>query len=151
MTKKLEGKVAKILNSRELALNIGSNDGVEVGMIFEVVDPKGENIEDPDTGEVLGSIDRPKVRVKVTSVLERLSVASTYSFRKVNVGGSGGFSALDAFSKSLLPSKWVTKYETLKTDEKTWEDVEEEDCFVKTGDPVRQIIPVVPEAEESKE
>ena len=30
----------------------------------------------------------------------------------------------------------VTKYETLKTDEKTWEDLSESESYVKTGDPV---------------
>lgn len=30
----LTGKVASILNSRELAINIGANAGVEVDMVF---------------------------------------------------------------------------------------------------------------------
>lgn len=44
---------------------------------------------------------------------------------------------LGAFSRSLMPPKWVTNYETLKTEEKTWE---EEEGDVKVGDPVVQII-----------
>lgn len=35
---------------------------------------------------------------------------------------------------------WVTRYETLKTREETWEDLEEEDSYVKTGDPVVQVL-----------
>jgi hypothetical protein len=145
MSEILRGKVAKILNSRELVINIGSDHGVCEGMYFDVLDSKGENITDPDTGEVLGSIDRPKLSVKVSRVEPRLAVAATYRSNRVNVGGSGsGLSALsgfDSIAKQLMPPKWVTKYETLKTDERTWEDVNEEDCFVKTGDPVRQVVP----------
>ena len=32
----IEGKVAKILNSREIAINKGSEDGVKTGMKFNV-------------------------------------------------------------------------------------------------------------------
>ena len=58
----IRGKVARILTARQLALNIGVKDGVKVGMLFDVLDPKGDDITDPDTGEVLGSLYRPKVR-----------------------------------------------------------------------------------------
>ncbi len=44
---------------------------------------------------------------------------------------------LGDFSRSLMPPKWVTNYETLKTEERTWE---EEEGTVKDGDPVVQII-----------
>ena len=36
----LRGKVARILNSRELVINIGEQEGVEIGMLFDVLDPK---------------------------------------------------------------------------------------------------------------
>ena len=116
-----------------------SADGVEVGMYFDVLDPKGEDVKDPDSGEVLGSLDRPKVRVKVTKVQERLSVASTYKTYEVNVGGSGGALSF-GLSNLLLPPQYVTRQETLKTSEKTWEDLDEKESYVKTGDPVVQII-----------
>ena len=136
----IRGKVARILNSRELAINIGENEGVKVGMLFDVLDPKGEDILDPDTNKVLGSLSRPKVRVKVTKVQEHLSIASTYRKFQVNVGGVGA--AVASFADLLMPPKYVDKFETLKTSEKTWEDLDEEDSYVKTGDPVIQVIPV---------
>jgi hypothetical protein len=40
----------------------------------------------------------------------------------------------------FLPPKMVTKCETLKTTETTWEDLKEADSYVKTGDPVVQVI-----------
>jgi hypothetical protein len=142
MMDRIRGKVAKILNSREIAISVGSASGVVTGMYFDVVDPKGEDITDPDTGEMLGSVERPKVRVQVIQVQEKLSIASTYKKEKFNVGGAGaGFlSGLGLASKALMPPKYIVKYETLKMDEKTWEDLDEEKSYVKIGDPVVQVI-----------
>ena len=42
--------------------------------------------------------------------------------------------------KSPSSSSIVTRQETLKTSEKTWEDLDEKESYVKTGDPVVQII-----------
>lgn len=134
----IEGKVARILDSRKLVLNIGTKAGVSVGMEFDVRDPKGADITDPDTKEVLGSVLRPKVRVKVISVQERLSVASTFKKREYNIGGTGP--NLSTIASILMPPKWVTEYETLKTEEATWEDLDESASYVKTGDPVVEVI-----------
>lgn len=137
MTNPIRGKVARVLNSRELALNIGSEHGVRDGMLFDVLDPKGEDIVDPDTGDVIGSLERSKVRVRVTSVQDKLSVASTFKKERVNIGGVGiGTSSL---SQLFLQPEYVTQYETLKTEEKTWEDLSEEESYVKHGDPVVQV------------
>jgi hypothetical protein len=108
-------------------------------MKFDVLDPKGEDIRDPDTGEVLGSLQRPKVRVEIVQVQERLSVGQTFRKTRVNVGGAGVFSPV-GLTRLLLPPQWVEKHETLKTDEKTWEDLDESKSYVKSGDPVVQVL-----------
>ena len=136
-SKLIRGKVARILNSRELALNVGLEHGVELDMLFDVLDPNAENIQDPDTSAIIGSLYRPKVRVKVVDVQEKISVASTYRSRKINLGGTG--QSLQAWADMLTPPKWIREYETLKTDEATWEDIDEEDSYVATGDPVVQV------------
>jgi hypothetical protein len=142
----IRGKVARILNTHELAMNIGQRDGVTVGMHFDVLDPKGEDICDPDTHEVLGSVDRPKVRVKVTRVAERLAIAATYREMKVNVGGEGP--TLDfGLTKYLLPPAWVTVRESLKTNERTQDHLDEAESYIKTGDPVVE-VPAEPEGGE---
>ena len=140
----IRGKVARILNARELVINVGLAEGVAIGMYFDVLDPKGEDIKDPDSGEVLGSLERPKVRVRVVKVQEHLSVASTFKKHQVNIGGVAPAINL-GFSKLFIPPKYVTKYETLKTDEKTWEDIDEAQSYVKTGDPVIQVMQEVEE------
>ena len=47
MTDPIRGKVARILNSRDMVINVGSRSGVAVGMRFDVMDAKGEDIRDP--------------------------------------------------------------------------------------------------------
>lgn len=142
MSKAIHGKVARVLNSRELALNIGTENGVKIGMLFDVLDPKGEDIRDPDTQEILGSIQRPKVRVKIISAQEKLSVASTYKATEINVGGVADFAGVGRISAMLMPPKYLKKFETLKTTEQTWEDLDESKSYVKTGDPVVSVSEV---------
>ena len=135
-TEQIRGKIAQIINSREVALNIGSDHGVQLNMLFDILTPRGFDIMDPDTGEVLGSVDRPKARVKVIMVRPKLSIASTYKTRRVNVGGTGLLGRSGLFE----PPKWETRIETLKTDENTLEELPEEESYVSTGDPVIQVF-----------
>lgn len=133
----IRGKVARVLNSREVALNRGARDGVKLGMVFSILGEAGSEIIDPDTGEVLGSVDRPKVRVKVKVLKDRIAVAETFVSRKVNVGGTGLPPLSESpLSKLFEPPRWETQYVTLTTDEDTWEEPEE--AHVSTGDPVVQ-------------
>lgn len=142
----IQGRVARVLSSRELALNVGANNGVELGMKFDVLDPKGDSITDPETQEKLGSVPRPKVRVKVILVQERLSVAATYRIKKAQISGIGlGTSALSG----LFSQRLVDRVETLKTTEKTWEDLDESQSYVKTGDPVIQVLDPEDDQQES--
>lgn len=133
---RIVGQVARVLNSREIAINRGSQHGVQTGMRFAVLARDEEEIEDPETGEVLGTVKRPKVKVEVVRVEDRFSVARTYEARRVNVGGTG---ALTGFARLFEPPKWETRFRTLRTDEATWEDLEEWQSFVKTGDSVEQL------------
>ena len=137
MTNQIRGKIAQALNSRELALNIGTDHDVRVGMLFDVLNPNDEDIVDPDTGDILGSLTRPRVRVKITSVQSKLSLGSTYKKERVNIGGVGIRSS--GLAQLLNPPEYVTQHETLKTTERTWEDISEEDSYVKRGDPVVEI------------
>ncbi len=131
----IQGAVARILNSRELVINRGSDHGVEPRMYFEVLAREGEDIRDPETGDVLGSVERPKVVLRIVSVEPKLAVARTFRSRRRNVGGLSPSSTL---GRLFEPPRYVTEYDTLKTSERTWEDLPEEKSFVKTGDPVRQ-------------
>jgi hypothetical protein len=73
----LEGKVANVLNDRELVINLGKSQGVEEGMVFEV---SGQSLEvrDPDTNAVLGEVEPSKVKVKVIQLHDKFAVARTF-------------------------------------------------------------------------
>lgn len=131
----IEGRVAEVLNSRDLVINRGEENGVEQGMVFEILAPQGQDIRDPETDEVLGSVGRPKVVVKVVEVEAKLAVARTFKSRRRNVGGTD---INQQWRRLLEPPRYVTEYDTLKTSERTWEDLSEEESFVKRGDPARQ-------------
>jgi hypothetical protein len=75
--KRITGQVAEILDEYSLAINRGENDGVEVGMIFSVMGLGGDII-DPEKKTSLGPKPVEKLRVKVTDVFEKYSVAETY-------------------------------------------------------------------------
>lgn len=137
MTSPIRGKVARILNSRDLVINRGSEVGVKLGTKFAVLDPAGENITDPDTGELIGSVNRTKVQVEVTQVTDKLAVARTYRHSTVNVGGTGY--AMGDIARIFTPPRYVERAETLKTSDADWEPLTEAQSIVKVGDPVVQI------------
>ncbi len=131
--KPINGKVAKILNSREVALNVGIEQGVVSGMIFEILSGDGYEIVDPDTGDKLGSFTLPKTQVKVNRVDSKFSIAATFRSKRVDIGNARLFSA----------PVWETRYETLKANgsfESSYEDLQERDSYVSVGDPVVQVI-----------
>ena len=138
--KPIRGKVAGILNSRELVLNRGATHGVRNGMEFSVLSTLGSDIKDPDTGEVIGSIDRTKIRVRVQIVHKQISVASTYVMQKINVGGVGPPSV--GFGNLFVPPRWETVYETIETDEAMLDEMSEEERHVHIGDPIMQVMKV---------
>ena len=137
----IRGKVAKVLSRREVVLNVGKAHNVELGMVFDILFQGYDEITDPDTGEVLGGIDRPKARVKVATANEKLSIATTYRTEMVNVGGSGGLGIRLRGDLSLpaLP-RWETRIEAFDTNEAPHEGWEEHDRLVSAGDPVVQVI-----------
>ena len=154
MTQLIRGKVARVLNKREIAINIGSDHGVTVGMYFDVLSANETDIIDPDTKKVLGSIERPKVRVKITHIQEKLSVATTYKSKLVKIGGSSSRASVildTALSLSSLyntPARTIKKYETLEKKGETETPLDEEKSIVKTGDTVVQVFEVDEKEEE---
>ena len=75
MAERIEGKVAQLVTDDELIINVGALDGVEVGDIFNVLDPSTLNVREPGTNRPLGSIERVKAKVIVTSVNDLMSLA----------------------------------------------------------------------------
>lgn len=125
----IRGKVAKVISSREVALNIGKTSDVQEGMLFDIVVPSTLEITDPETGEVLGTVQpRAKARVRVFSVSDRFSLATTYrteSFGGIQLRGDLAFGR---------------RVETLKTRDTLDEAFTDQGSYVTAGDRVVQVI-----------
>jgi len=123
----IEGQVAAIINERELAINRGSDHGVERGMKFEVLEKRPVPITDPETQQELGSVTIVKIRVRVADVEPQWSIAETYEV----IGGKT--------SLAFLMGMEAGHVRTLRTDEAITKPLSEQESYVKRGDPVRQI------------
>lgn len=128
----IEGKVAGILNERELTINIGLKNGVFKGMKFSILAKEPIEINDPETHEKLGMVDREKVRVVAAEVNERFSICKTYKkWRTVGV-------SFDIIASMLATPREV--HETLKVNDSSLPPpLSEEESYVKIGDRVIQI------------
>ena len=145
MTEPIRGKVARILNGQEIVINAGIVDGVTVGMDFNVMDTNGEDIRDPDTNEVLGSIERPKVRVRVIHAQEKLAVATPPPSKGTDTDiltdlATSAIPTFGPIARSLMPPSWVEKYERPQKTSQTSDALNEKNSLVKIGDPVVQVI-----------
>lgn len=130
----IEGQVAAVLNEVQIAINRGRGYGVTRGMKFEVLEPEGVPITDPETGLQLGEETGVKIRVKVVRVEDDYSVAESDEFfpGTKNIGDS-------LFSASLGLKSQPTRQRTLRTEEAIFPALKEEKSYVKRGDPVREI------------
>ena len=131
----IHGKVAAVLNERDLVINKGFDDGVSEGLSFRVTQPN-VSITDPDSGVELGVLTREKIRVKVFEVHPKFSVAKTYET----------FSAPEPsafeFANALHRRKTVTKVRKIliEPEEQKTVTIGAEGSTVNIGDPVVQII-----------
>lgn len=73
----LQGYVAQLLNERELVITLGRVDGIKKGMRFAVLATPIE-IRHPKTNEVIGTVNREKVRVEAVEIQDHLSICATY-------------------------------------------------------------------------
>jgi hypothetical protein len=92
MTKELPSgaiRVVEVIDQFRCAINKGSDDGVNIGQRL-LVYGLGKDITDPDTGEMLGTLEIVRGRGRVTHVQPRLATIETYEkeqqMRKIKRG-----------------------------------------------------------------
>lgn len=119
----IEGLVAEILDQYTLVANIGSRDGVEVGMEFEVYE-EGPVVTDPETGEELGQPETVKIHVVADDVRNNMTVMETKEYTVA----ANPLRNLTTFQKTEKPK--------IKTDT----EVKEDRRKVEVGDRLRQIV-----------
>ena len=129
MPDRIEGRVAELIDDQTLVINRGSDHGVQVGMRFAILNPRGAEIKDPDTNEVIGSVEIEKVIVKVVRVEPKLAVARTFrTFRTPGIFNIPSFGG-------------GTRRETLRTDQSTYkEELDPKDSYIKLGDPAVRVV-----------
>jgi hypothetical protein len=130
-------KVVEIFNDRELALNAGTDDGLDIGTTLVIKSGTPHQVEDPETGEVLGEIVRTKAVVRVYEAQKRFSLARTFRTRTVNVGGAGAGSAI---SKIFEAPRYETSVETLRRSYESGRPIGVSELIVDIGD-IAEIIP----------
>ena len=117
----IRGKVAKVLNERMLALNVGSAHGVREDMLFDVLSTDVCDVVDPDTGDTIGHVARPKARVRVARAGDRIALAYTQGTTYVNVGGLGlGRQLSGGISEFMEPEKWEQRPRMLNSSDQAW-------------------------------
>ena len=132
----LRGKVAAILNERELVINRGADAGVTEGMVFKVIQELPE-IPDPDTGASLGAVSREKIQVRVVEVHPKLCVGTTFQTYKV---GGGVFSGMLRSLDSLQQPE-ETRVRTLRdSGELTFTPLLEKESLIKVGDIAEEVV-----------
>ena len=119
----IEGKVAAIVNRRELVINRGADAGVQEGMKFRVMDRLLE-ITDPESNETLGTLEREKVRVKVSEVHPKFSLAMTYETYEVS----------EPNLASIFGSHRLTRVRTLQTTSDPVQSPDDRVASVRAGD-----------------
>ncbi len=128
---RLEGRVASILNARELVINIGSNAGVEPGQKFAILAATPIQVKDPGSGAMLDEIDREKIRVEAREVRATITICRTYRMK-----GGGGL-ALGVQSSAMARLFAASRPETLRTDDsEKLPPLPEEESYVKINDRV---------------
>lgn len=134
----IKGKVFSVITERELIINIGSNHGVHKDMKFKILADKPMEIRDPDSNELLGTIDREKVQVQASGVYEKFSICKT--FRKSKVG-KDFFTGYTEWTEMFSPRREIL--ETLKADDSALPPpLSEKESYVKKGDRAVQIVEV---------
>lgn len=132
------------MSNRAIAINLGSADDVRIGTRFAVLHPDsaGVEIKDPDTGEVLGHVEVPKVVVKIFRVS---APACAWPVRTARSPGTPArLSPMATMLSQAAGSFGVQRpaipdqHETLEYDDasRIGRRLDPEDSFVEVGDPV---------------
>ncbi len=123
MPEPIKGKVAQIFSEYELALNIGSDQGVVKGMIFAIYSSPVP-LFDPDTNEEIGQVTMETNRVEVYTVDKRYSLAHSF------------------FSATQISTPFPTLFKpySRKKLNINRDDLMESEAIIKVGSIAQQII-----------
>jgi hypothetical protein len=134
------GKIIRILDTRTVIINLGSDQGININTIFKVY-ASPESIIDPfQQDSTLGSIILIKARLKANQVFDKFTIASTkwseasFKFMETSISNIS----------SLMESKEIDMGElnVLPEEIKPWKAISEEP--VRIGDTVEAEVLSMP-------
>ncbi len=117
-------KVIKIIDDTSIVINAGSDDGITTADRFEIF-TTGNEIKDPDTGEVLGTLDTIKETVSVDNLFPKMCICRDIMIIK------GLSNYMDSLTK--------IKYQTLKVDATQISGGLSDDLTIRIGDKARLV------------
>lgn len=109
MARELEAKVAEVISDTVIAINAGEDAGVELGdrvVVWRFVD-----VLDPDSGDILGTVRLENLRLKVSSVHQRFSLA------RVDSDTPNFLAGMFRPSKVIVSTRRVLDAETVRLSE----------------------------------
>jgi hypothetical protein len=159
------GSVARVEDQYTLIINRGSEHGAKLEMVFAVLADGGDQILDPETGNVIGELPTEKLRVKVVDVQPKYSRAVTFrtftpakveypaltGFARTSsdseIAGAGDVGTFDSFDESISKMLETELAESIPTREKiaNAKSTTQQDAAVRPhvsidiGDRVRQV------------
>lgn len=139
--KTIKGNIIRILDEETVIINMGLSQGIDEGKVFNILG-KPEEIFDPISKTVLGTINVVKAKVKATQVYEKFTIAKS-SWLEVNTGVFGriipqfdykelGSGKMNVDQKDIQPWKAKTEEKIIVGDVvETEVDVEEKNKGMK--------------------
>lgn len=77
-------QIIAILNNKQVIINVGKRDGVEVNDKFDIVDSQVKVLRDPDTHEILDRFHQFKQQISAIKVETKYSICSSIFDKKEN-------------------------------------------------------------------
>lgn len=127
----LKGKVLKIVSQTKVLINLGSQQGVKIGMRFVIYD-EGEMITDPTTNQPIEKLEIVKGEFEIIQVQQKISLGE--SFRIITKKTTPPW--VDAYASMTETTTQKIKVEEPLTMEKIKEALP---TPLKVGDLVRSI------------
>ena len=79
-------KIIKIIDEYRVVINAGSNDSINTSDKFEIY-VEGNEVFDPDTNELLGTLDYVKAKVEAVDIFPKMSICRNTEYTEKNLLG----------------------------------------------------------------
>lgn len=132
----LRAKIIALLDNQRVVINAGHKHGVRSGNPFFIYE-EGEEIKDPESGEVLGKLENIKAHMEAFLVQEKMTVLLPMPIQKHE--SSTVLSASLAQTYSSSKSQYIDRAELNVRQDQIWGVRQPSQIVI--GDAVRSVFP----------